>query len=178
LKAQLIEKMNERLNQIVKDDNIQVLEIGNSIEHSGASTGQALVVSYVFLSTALEMAIEANEFPLLVDSPAAPIGPQYRKKTARLIANLPNQYIALLQGGERQWFCKTLYDHSQPNISVITLFKKEPYYQKYLDNPPSGIIYQENSAMVHGYEFLMQFEGEDSEADLKGIQEEMRTQNV
>ena len=178
LKIQLIVKMNERLLDIVTDDNIQVLSIDNSIEHSGASRGQALVVSYIFLSTALEMAIEANELPLLVDSPAAPIGPRYRKNIARLIAKLPNQYIALLQGGERQWFCKTLYDNSQPNTSVITLFKKEPYYKKYLDNPPKGLIHQENSAMVHGFDFLMQFEGEDSEADLKGIQKELRGESV
>lgn len=178
LKVELINKMNMRLRDIVKDDNIQVVGIDNSIQHTGASTGQALVVSYVFLSTALEMAIEANEFPLLVDSPAAPIGPRYRKNTAKLIAKLPNQYIALLQGGERQWFCKTLYDNSQPDISVITLFKKEPYYKKYLDNPPKTLIHQENSAMVHGYDFLMEFEGEDSGEDLEGIKKELRGENV
>ena len=163
LKKELIQNMNERLDQIISDDQIKVKDIQKSIIHSGASAGQSLALVYIFLSSAFELAGESNQFPLCVDSPAAPIGPQYRKRIAKMIVKLSNQYICLLQGGERYAWCKTLFDNSKDSITSLTLFKKTPYYQKYFDNPHKDLITFENSGMVNGYEFLRDFDSEDDD---------------
>jgi len=159
-KKELIVAMNSQLDEIIDDDKITITSIDAEINFNGGSTGQGLVVAYVFLIKAFEQANKANKFPLLVDSPAAPIGPRYRANVAKMISKLSNQYICLLQGGERAWWCKELYNNSKPDITALTIFKRTKYYQKYFNNPDENLIEFPNAGMVDGYKFLALFDSE------------------
>jgi len=170
-KKELIVAMNSELDEIIDDDKITITAIDTDIQFDGGSTGQGLVIAYVFLIKAFEQANKANKFPLLVDSPAAPIGPRYRASVAQMITKLSNQYICLLQGGERAWWCKELYNNSTPDITALTIFKRTKYYQKYFDNPDSGLKKFPNAGMVPGYKFLALF---DSEFELNDIIEQLK----
>jgi len=157
-KEELIVAMNSELDRIIEDDKVVITSIGSDIDYDGGSTGQGLVIAYVFLIKAFEQANKANKFPLLVDSPAAPIGPTYREAVALMITKLSNQYVCLLQGGEREWWCETLYENSKPDISVFTIFKETKRYQKYFDNPHEKLKKFDNSGIVKGYDFLAKFD--------------------
>ena len=159
LKSGLVDEMNSRLTKIITDDPITVKKEGEAIVHSGASEGQTLTLAYIFLSSALEMADEVNQFPFVVDSPAGKIGQQYRQNVAKMISKFPCQYVSLIQGGEREWFGETLNKHSGPDIKVQTILRKCDFYQHYFDNPPTGFVELNNSAWVPGFEFFSKVQG-------------------
>jgi len=165
IKEQLKDKMNKRLESVVEDDKITVSNIEQSVEHSGASEGQSLALAYIFLNEAFSLADESHQFPLFVDSPAGKIGQVYRENLAKMIVELcPNQFICLLQGGEREWWCDTLYEKSKDSIIAYTIFRRAPFYEQYFNKDKySDLIEYENSGMVKGYEFLKNFAGKKNE---------------
>jgi DNA sulfur modification protein DndD len=165
IKNKLIENINEELKRTVtqgEPPQIEALEgfiklKSNKVKEKAVNVGAELAIAYIFLITALKEADQANQFPLFVDSPANSIGSNIRENIAKLVMDKTNQFICLIQLGEREFFVKKLKEHSQGNSKIYTVFRKTQETKHYFEEENEKMKKYDNSAVVTGYDFLENF---------------------
>ena len=113
-------KTNEKLKEVIKDDDIEIENIDKYIKlknRDGASEGQTLGIAYCFLGTLFEDA--ELEFPFVIDSPTGKMDFDKRQAVADIIPDVFNQMIAFIQPAEIEHFANRFYD--KPNTQFITI---------------------------------------------------------
>lgn len=120
LKKEIVRKTNEKLKEVIKDDDIEIEDIDKYIKlknRDGASEGQTLGIAYCFLGTLFEDA--ELEFPFVIDSPTGKMDFDKRQAVADIIPDVFNQMIAFVQSAEVEHFANRFYD--KPNTQFITI---------------------------------------------------------
>lgn len=120
LKKEIVKKTNEKLKEVIKDDDIEIEDIDKYIKlknRDGASEGQTLGIAYCFLGTLFEDA--ELEFPFVIDSPTGKMDFDKRQAVADIIPDVFNQMIAFVQSAEVEHFANRFYD--KPNTQFITI---------------------------------------------------------
>lgn len=120
LKKEIVRKTNEKLKEVIKDDDIKIEDINKYIKlknRDGASEGQTLGIAYCFLGTLFEDA--ELEFPFVIDSPTGKMDFDKRQAVADIIPEVFNQMIAFVQSAEVEHFANRFYD--MPNTQFITI---------------------------------------------------------
>lgn len=123
LTKNIMETCNERLNNILKDQPIQIESINENIKilrKKQVSVGQTLSTAYIFLTSLLDRG--SNSFPLVMDSPAGPIDNDVRSEIANIIPDLTDQFISFVISPERESFTDVLDQKMKGNIQYITGF--------------------------------------------------------
>lgn len=120
LKKEIVRKTNEKLKEVIKDDDIEIEDIDKYIKlknRDGASEGQTLGIAYCFLGTLFEDA--ELEFPFVIDSPTGKMDFDKRQAVADIIPDVFNQMIAFVQPAEVEHFADRFYD--KQNTQFITI---------------------------------------------------------
>lgn len=110
LKATIVQKTNEKVEQIITDENIVVERINGSLVlqgRAGASEGQTLAIAYAYICSLFEHS--AYHFPFVVDSPAASMDLDVRREVASVIPKLFDQLIIFVTSGEVAGFAERMY---------------------------------------------------------------------
>lgn len=110
LKATIVQKTNEKVEQIVTDEHIVVERIDGSLVlqgRAGASEGQTLAIAYAYICSLFEHS--AYHFPFVVDSPAASMDLDVRREVASVIPRLFDQLIIFVTSGEVAGFAERMY---------------------------------------------------------------------
>ena len=165
IKNKLIENINEELKLTVtqgEPPQIESLEgfiklKSKKVKAKKVNVGAELAIAYIFLITALKEADQANQFPLFVDSPANSIGSNIRENIAKLVMEKTNQFICLIQLGEREFFANKLNEYSQGNSKIYTVFRKTKETEHYFNEENEKMKKYDNSAVVSGFDFLEKF---------------------
>lgn len=113
LKATIVEKTNEKVEQIVTDEHIVVERIDGSLMlqgRAGASEGQTLAIAYAYIGTLFEHS--TYRFPFVVDSPAASMDLDVRREVASVIPKLFDQLIIFVTSGEVAGFAERMYQRN------------------------------------------------------------------
>ncbi|MES2443372.1 MAG: hypothetical protein V4574_11125 [Pseudomonadota bacterium] len=118
---------NQKLAQIIKNEDLQVdrisgrLEVSSDRVHSKAdlSEGQNLAVAYAFLTSLLEDA--PYKLPFVVDSPAVSLDVQVRREVGQLIPEFFDQMIMFVISSERQGFADTFYSRPSDEVTYLTI---------------------------------------------------------
>jgi DNA sulfur modification protein DndD len=140
LKAYIILETNNKVRKIIKNDNVKIKNIiGHLIfeDRDTLSEGQNLAVAYAYIGTLFEHS--QNQFPFVVDSPAAALDLNMRREIATVMPGLFQQMIIFVTSGEKQGFVETYYDRSDVKYYTIEGGKDEaaecheglPYFEKF-----------------------------------------------
>lgn len=128
LKREIIRKANEKIQNVVTDDFIEIENIDRYIKlkgRDGASEGQTLCIAYSFLGTLFEDS--ELEFPFVIDSPTGKMDFDKRQAVADVIPKVFNQMIAFVQSAEVERFADRFYD--KPDTQYLTIIAS-PYTDK------------------------------------------------
>lgn len=120
LKAFIILETNNKVRQIIKNDTVKIKNIiGHLIfeDRETLSEGQNLAVAYAYIGTLFEHS--QNQFPFVVDSPAAALDLNMRREIATVMPGLFQQMIIFVTSGERQGFVETYYNRSDVKYYTI-----------------------------------------------------------
>lgn len=120
LKKRVIEETNNKISNIIKNDDITIKKIDHHLILDGreaVSEGQTLAIAYAYIGSLFEHAV--FEFPFIVDSPAAAMDLQVRREIAKVIPNLFNQLIIFVTSGEVKGFAEMFY--KRDDVQYITL---------------------------------------------------------
>lgn len=111
LKKYVIEETNRKTEKLIRNDTILIQNIAGHLildGKKGASEGQTLAIAYAYIGTLFEHS--KDEFPFVVDSPAAPADLDVRRKVANILPNLFEQLIVLVTSSEKNNFADKFYD--------------------------------------------------------------------
>lgn len=120
LKAFIIQETNNKVKQIIKNDTVKIKNIIGHIifeDRETLSEGQNLAVAYAYIGTLFEHA--QNQFPFVVDSPAAALDLNMRREIATVMPGLFQQMIIFVTSGEKQGFVETYYKRSDVKYYTI-----------------------------------------------------------
>ena len=124
LKAEIIQKANDKISRVIKDDFIEIESIDGYIklkDREGASDGQTLSIGYCFLGTLFEEA--ELEFPFVIDSPTGKMDFDKRQAVADIIPVVFNQMIAFVQSAEVKCFADRFYKNTDTQYLTIVASK-------------------------------------------------------
>lgn len=120
LKTFIILETNNKVKQIIKNDTVKIKNIIGHIifeDRENLSEGQNLAVAYAYIGTLFEHA--QNQFPFVVDSPAAALDLNMRREIATVMPGLFQQMIIFVTSGEKQGFVETYYKRSDVKYYTI-----------------------------------------------------------
>ena len=120
LKEVIIAKTNEKLQEVIKDDVVEIEGIDGNIKlkrKGGASAGQELGIAYCFLGTLFEDS--ELEFPFVIDSPAGSLDFVRRAAIAKMIPNLFKQMVAFVTSSEVEEFADHFYSDNDAQFITI-----------------------------------------------------------
>lgn len=120
LKEYIISETNNKVRQIIKNDTVKIKNIiGHLIfeDRENLSEGQNLAVAYAYIGTLFEHS--QNQFPFVVDSPAAALDLNMRREIATVMPGLFQQMIIFVTSGEKHGFAETYYDRSDVKYYTI-----------------------------------------------------------
>lgn len=126
LKKEIIRKTNEKIKNVIPDDDIEIENIDRYIKlkgRSGASEGQTLSIAYCFLGTLFEDS--ELEFPFVIDSPTGKMDLDKRQAVADIIPVVFNQLIAFVQSAEVERFADRFYDNPDTQYFTIISSKQD-----------------------------------------------------
>ena len=154
---------NRRLEKVLSRDPIRIDKIDRSLKllnQEGASVGQTLSVSYIFLTTLLNRG--QHQFPLIVDSPAGSLSIEVRREIAKLIPNLCNQFVAFTISSEREGFTNEIYSISS-QTKFLTLFRYTESTEELVRSlPSSGVLTKTlNAVLIEGKDYFDKFDLEE-----------------
>lgn len=110
LKKYIIHETNDKVRRIIKTDTVKIKDIiGHLVfeDRENLSEGQNLAVAYAYIGTLFEHS--HNQFPFIVDSPAAALDLNMRREVARVMPGLFEQMIIFVTSGEKHGFAETYY---------------------------------------------------------------------
>lgn len=120
LKRYIIQETNEKVRQIIKTDTVKIKDIiGHLIfeDRENLSEGQNLAVAYAYIGTLFEHS--HNQFPFIVDSPAAAFDLNMRREVAKVMPGLFQQMIIFVTSGEKHGFVETYYEREDVKYYTI-----------------------------------------------------------
>ena len=120
IKNTIIKKTNEKVAQILTDEQIVVERIDGNLVlqgRSGASEGQTLAIAYAYICSLFEHS--SFDFPFVVDSPAASMDLDVRREVAAVIPQLFKQLVIFVTSGEVAGFVEKMY--LLDNVSYFTV---------------------------------------------------------
>lgn len=120
LKKYIVQETNDKVSQIIKNDSVKIKNIiGHLIfeDRENLSEGQNLAVAYAYIGTLFEHS--QNEFPFIVDSPAAALDLNMRREIAKVMPGLFEQMIIFVTSGEREGFAETYYNREDVKYFTI-----------------------------------------------------------
>ncbi len=120
LKKTIVQKTNDKIEQILTDEHITVERIdGNLVleNRAGASEGQTLAIAYAYICSLFEHS--SYEFPFVVDSPAASMDLDVRREVATVIPKMFKQLIIFVTSGEIAGFAERMY--TLDSVSYYTI---------------------------------------------------------
>ena len=162
----IIDKINDEVPRLLKYEPIYVKSIKDKItfkDRSGASQGQKVRITYLFLISLLNRS--ALKFPFIVDSPVTAIDDLSREEVAKSLSSyIDSQYIAFLLPPERNDFADVLEDQLNNNINLIVAFPKNNFTQNLIDQanefPENTEIGKwSNGIISYNREFFYNFRG-------------------
>ncbi|MGY8635613.1 AAA family ATPase [Bradyrhizobium sp. 14AA] len=126
LRERVRNSTNQKLAQIIKNENLQVARIEGGLELSsgglaskgGVSEGQSLAVAYAFLTALLAEA--PYRLPFIVDSPAVSLDTAVRREVGELIPDFFGQMIMFVISSEREGFADAFYERPS-DVEYITV---------------------------------------------------------
>ena len=120
LKVFIIDETNNKVRHIIKNDTVRIKNIiGHLIfeDRENLSEGQNLAVAYAYIGTLFEHS--QNQFPFVVDSPAAALDLNMRREIATIMPGLFQQMIIFVTSGEKQGFVETYYGRSDVKYYTV-----------------------------------------------------------
>lgn len=140
LKKYIIQETNAKVQKIIKNDNVRIRNIiGHLIfeDRDNLSEGQNLAVAYAYIGTLFEHS--QNEFPFIVDSPAAPLDLNMRREIAKIMPGLFRQMIVFVTSGEKEGFAETYFERDDVNYftidgkkdEAVSLHKGKDYFETF-----------------------------------------------
>ena len=133
------------------------------IDRSGASQGQKVRITYLFLIALLNRS--SLKFPFIVDSPATAIDDSSKAEIAKSLANyIDSQYIAFLLTPERDDFADVLDEELKNNINLIVAFPKNEFTQNLISQAKDYPVNTEidkwsNGVVSYNRDFFYSFRG-------------------
>jgi len=124
LKESIIRKTNEKIAQIITDEQILVDKIDGSLilhDKTAVSEGQTLAIAYAYIGSLFEHS--TFEFPFVIDSPAASMDLEVRREVATVLPALFDQLIIFVTSGEIAGFAEKFYNES--NVLYVTIEGKK-----------------------------------------------------
>lgn len=126
LKKYIIQETNVKVQEIIRNDNVHIKDINGHLvfeDRDNLSEGQNLAVAYAYIGTLFEHS--QNEFPFVVDSPAAPLDLNMRREIAKIMPGLFHQMIVFVTSGEKEGFAETYFEHEKVKYYTIDGNKDE-----------------------------------------------------
>ena len=120
LKADIIKKTNEKIAEMIPDEQIVVDKIEGSLvlhDRSAVSEGQTLAIAYSYIGSLFEHS--SYEFPFVIDSPAASMDLDVRREVASIIPKLFKQLIIFVTSGEVAGFAEKFYSTQDTKYLTI-----------------------------------------------------------
>lgn len=120
LKKYIINETNDKVRQIIKTDTVKIKDIiGHLIfeDRENLSEGQNLAVAYAYIGTLFEHS--HNQFPFIVDSPAAAFDLNMRREVAKVMPGLFQQMIIFVTSGEKHGFMETYYNREDVKYYTV-----------------------------------------------------------
>lgn len=120
LKKYFIQETNAKVQKIIRNDNVLIKDIiGHLVfeDRDNLSEGQNLAVAYAYIGTLFEHS--QNEFPFVVDSPAAPLDLNMRREIARIMPGLFHQMVVFVTSGEKEGFAETYFKRDDVKYYTI-----------------------------------------------------------
>lgn len=120
LKQYIVQETNVKVQQIIKTDTVKIKDIiGHLIfeDRENLSEGQNLAVAYAYIGTLFEHS--HNQFPFIVDSPAAAFDLNMRREVAKVMPGLFQQMIIFVTSGEKHGFAETYYSRNDVKYYTI-----------------------------------------------------------
>lgn len=162
----IIEKINQEVPRVLQYEPIYVKSIKDKItfiDRSGASQGQKVRITYLFLIALLNRS--SLKFPFIVDSPATAIDDSSKAEIAKSLANyIDSQYIAFLLTPERDDFADVLDEELKNNINLIVAFPKNEFTQNLISQAKDYPVNTEidkwsNGVVSYNRDFFYSFRG-------------------
>lgn len=126
LKKYIIQETNAKVQEIIRNDNVHIKDINGHLvfeDRENLSEGQNLAVAYAYIGTLFEHS--QNEFPFVVDSPAAPLDLNMRREIAKIMPGLFHQMIVFVTSGEKEGFAETYFEREAVKYYTIDGNKNE-----------------------------------------------------
>lgn len=120
LKAYIISETNHKVQTIIKNDTIKIKNITGHLifeDRENLSEGQNLAVAYAYIGTLFEHS--QNQFPFVVDSPAAALDLNMRREIAMVMPGLFQQMIIFVTSGEKEGFAETYYNRPDVKYYLV-----------------------------------------------------------
>lgn len=120
LKNYIIQETNAKVQEIIRNDNVRIKDIIGHLlfeDRDNLSEGQNLAVAYAYIGTLFEHS--QNEFPFVVDSPAASLDLDMRREIAKIMPGLFHQMIVFVTSGEKEGFAETYFGRDDVKYYTI-----------------------------------------------------------
>lgn len=120
LKDEIIRKTNEKIRNVITDDDIEIESIENCLklkDREHGSAGQELSVAYCFIGTLFENS--QLRFPFIIDSPCGSMDFQKRTAIASILPKLFNQMIVYVMSAEVERFADQYYDQKSTQFLTV-----------------------------------------------------------
>lgn len=124
LKKNILEDVNIRLAQLIKNDKVSIDRIDKSLilhKKEKVSEAQTLAVAYAYIGSLFEHSV--HDFPFLIDSPAAKMDRDIRRTAAEVLPELFDQLIILVTSGELDKFADRFYNRN--DVKYVTIENDE-----------------------------------------------------
>jgi DNA sulfur modification protein DndD len=121
-RKELVDATNERLSELLPDEDVRVSEIGPSLKlekREGLNLGAMLSVGYAFLTTLFQHG--NHSFPFIVDAPSMGLDGLAREALANLMPSVTKQFVGFVLDNERD-FVRTLYAAVPGECKFYTVF--------------------------------------------------------
>ena len=158
--TEITDQANERIADLMPDNQVRVEKIDRCILLKGQSSGSAgenLSIGYAFLATLFNRSGE-HQLPFVVDSPANPIDYDTRPKIGELAPVLTDQFIGFVISSERERFLPALRQTANREIKYITLFRKSITRHAERARKCSGSITTDDGIQVADEQFFTEFQ--------------------
>ena len=143
------------------DPPFRIKNIGEYVElnnRDGASVGQGLTVSYIFLKAALEYSNVT--VPFVVDSPVGSLDHVHKKGLGEILPKISDQFITFIQPSERDVFVDHAVQAAEEKCSFTTIFWKTELNTKWLENQnvdQRDLLIRSDYGMVNGYRHMQDY---------------------
>lgn len=165
INAEITKKANERIQELMPSNRIQISKIDKCLHLVGQSSGSAgenLSIAYSYLSSLFHRS--DFQLPFVVDSPVIPLDRTVRKNLSKIIGHLGHQYIGFTISTEQD-FVNFVRSANEQNVAFCTLFRSRLQAEAAAAKKVKGHIESADGILVPGYDFFNSFQLVEDDAD-------------